>query len=323
MKYKTLYNALLLALISLLITLPVHAQWELENFPELKGFKAPDSLMKKSIKELNKIHYYNSAYWEIVDNPEIADAIGKVLLEQGRLKQDSLKIARGYMFLGQNTENLSLYNKALSYSESSIPNIVNFYTCASLVNYYHHNSDYNKALEYAIKARKTAYMIGDYENIFNANYLFNSLNSQWGNKEEGVLGLVTIKKEFNSEQYKKNVPMRDKSRQSFINRLNYSIALTFFEIEEYELSSKYLDTIYPTALKNNNKEYIDTYLGLKGAILFRKGEYSKALEHTNAYLYNSQPNEPDGISRSNVFWRAYFMGNGGKRRGYDFVLYCR
>lgn len=206
MKNKTLHTAFLLAWIGVLSYAPVHAQWELENFPELKGFKAPDSLIGKSFKELNKIYNDNSAYWELNDNPEIADAIGKVVLEQGRLKKDSLKIAWGYLFLGQNNDNLSLYNKALSYCENTLPSpaLMNIYF--TLGSYHHTNSNYKQALTFAISAKKIAKKTGSYKNEFHASYFFNSLNSNWGDKKAGVLGLVENKRVFNTEQYK-NEPL--------------------------------------------------------------------------------------------------------------------
>lgn len=300
MKINHIHKALIVISI-LLVCATVEAQWELENFPELEGFSAPDSLKSISLNEFGKLHSYYSPYWEVsTANAKIADVISLAALQQGVSKKDSTLVGWGYLYLGENINDMKLYRKALVFADESKASPLLGSIYSAFVSYYNLEGDNEKTLKYAILGHNSAKGTGSYVDIFNSSYLMHSINSRWGDKKEGVAGLISILEQIKSREFKNNVKLSNSIRKKFRQRLVYSIAVSSYEMGQIELSNQYLEVLYENALQENDKEYIDAYMALKGATLFREGKYTKALDYTNAYLYNSHPNEPYGISRSNI-----------------------
>ncbi len=130
----------------------------------------------------------------------------------------------------------------------------------------------------------------------------NMLNIEWGNKE---LGLKKILQDYQDYKLiydveKSEVIYSETERNEIFISYLYRIARVYYDLNQYEISISYLDSLKYYGDRFEMLETIDNVSGLKGAILYKQGEYQEALSYTNEYLNNHIPNDAYGISRSSV-----------------------
>lgn len=234
---------------------------------------------------------------------EYSKNIIEELLRQSIETQDSLLIGKSYFILARlNDNNIQLFDRSIDYTIDLKNNV---HPCISYLwkfqTYYEHG-DYRQA--YGVLRQADLDLTMYQKELFYSDlrrYL-NMLNLEWGNKE---LGLSRILKDYENYRINYNakkskvVYSETEKNEIFISYL-YRIARVYYDLNRYEYSIKYLDSVIYYGDRFKIAETIDNVNGLKGAILYKQGKYEEALSYTNEYLTNQIPNDAYGISRSSV-----------------------
>lgn len=289
-------SLILIGLLCIVSVNPIHAQWELVHFPELKDFKTPDSLKDLPYQELRAVYTNNCTLWNENVNLELAEQAGLEIMRRGLEQEDSLNVGRGYLWLGNTQNNADFLLKAYVYTKDSKHKYHPTNTLYSLALHYYESGDYKKCNNYTLLYYADARLKKNKTSIYISKDMIKTLNHYWGDRNQALL----VAKE-NFKLYKEGGVILHKSNieTEYLNYY-YDIAGTYYLKGDFRNANIYLDSLYNQVNTLNNMEFLDSYLGLKGGVLFRQGKYTDALKHTNTYLNNSTPNEPYGISRSSV-----------------------
>ena len=281
---------------------------------EISNFAIPESLSKFSAKEVlelfNTVDPINSINGH--SDVDSARVLAKSYLLMSLKANDSLSIGRGYLILGRLTPVDTLYlNKSI---EFTIPLLKGDYPTLTYIHkfiYYFQHGYYRKANNSLLAAMSYS---GKTDNKFFIKSCLNRLDASWGNSLSGVEGLIEEQDVIRASSFNE-IQMKlyngDVRNELLIDNF-YCIADAFYRINDFASANLYLDSVQQYGTKYNFPETIDNYNGLKGAILFKQGEFQEALGYTNAYLNNSIENDDYGISRSSVIKGLSLWGLGDK-----------
>ncbi|MEQ3673831.1 MAG: helix-turn-helix domain-containing protein [Dokdonia sp.] len=217
-------------------------------------------------------------------------------------EKDTFQVGRGYFFLARlNDNNLELLDKSIQFTSSKNDKV---HPCISYLWKFHKFYDdgqYRDAYQTLVSIsnlKKSQYSLFK-EDI---KGLINILNLEWGDKKRGlkilekqlhnykVNGLITNGEVIYDQNY----------NNEFVLNIYHQISDVNYSLGNYGIALANLDTLASLDDIINSDNYDDKYNGLKGAILYKQGEYQEALSYTNEYLNNHIPNDAYGISRSSV-----------------------
>lgn len=268
------------------------------------NFIQNDKLQLLSKKELLDLYNSNSPFLNGESgNYEYSKEIIEELLKKSLANKDSLFIGKAYFILARlNNNSIDLFDEAIKYTKDLKDKV---HPCISYLwkfEKYYINGDYRKA--YNVLWHADTDLSEFQKELFYSDlrrYL-NMLNIEWGNKELGLKKILQDYQDYklNYDVEKSEVIYSETERNEIFISYLYRIARVYYDLNQYEISISYLDSLKYYGDRFEMLETIDNVSGLKGAILYKQGEYQEALSYTNEYLNNHIPNDAYGISRSSV-----------------------
>lgn len=281
---------------------------------KIEFFKVTDSIQGLSLDEIYHL-YTKSASHHVNSNENDmnqARGLAESYIAISFRRKDSFNIGRGYLMLGRlEPVNIDYIEKSISYTNSLINSEFPTLPYIHQFAYYYHKGDYRKANNALLLARNHSI---DSNTEFSINSNFNHLNISWGDTKQGITDLLEQQEFIKSPSFEitqEFLAWNDIGNE-YLSSNFYSIAEGFYRLNDFASANLYLDSVQQYGTKYNFPETIDNYNGLKGAILFKQGEFQEALGYTNAYLNNSIENDDYGISRSSVIKGLSLWGLGDK-----------
>mgnify|MGYP003630870111 CR=1 FL=1 len=281
---------------------------------EFRGNIFSDSLHHLSFKALLNEYILVSPHNAKPDNINIAHAriLAESFITRALKEKDSFNIGRGYLMLGRlDPINIDYIEKSIAYTKSTINSEFPTLPYIHKFAYYYNQGEYRKANNALVLAQSHSI---DSETDFSLKSNFNHLNISWGDTNQGIKDLRDQQDYIKSTSFEKTQEFLAwvDIREEYLSSNYYSIAEGFYRLNDFTSANLYLDSVQLYGTKYNFPETIDNYNGLKGAILYKQGEYQEALSYANAYLNNSIENDDYGISRSSVIKGLTLWGMGNK-----------
>lgn len=236
-----------------------------------KSFKIPDSLSKKSFKNLET--NFNNAF-EI--NPNKASIYANSILLKEKKEKDRRKTADAYLYLFKITFNPAYLDSMIVISKKSqdLDNVALGYLKKG--NYFYFTSDYAKSLENYLQARDFSKKDGVVYNTANFNVGF--LKLDLGNYQEA-------KKLFLN--YKKYLENRNLTNSKNYVSCLYSIAYIYSKTNKLDLSDSYVKL---GLIKNTKIDSLVNYSNLmlvSGINQYKRKDYlhaAKILENVSKLM---------------------------------------
>ncbi|WP_396596697.1 helix-turn-helix domain-containing protein [Dokdonia sp. R86516] len=162
---------------------------------------------------------------------------------------------------------------------------------------------YDERIEEALAVAEEAYEFSNKtQNISNKWVLKNligTLQVDYGNVSTGLKNLKEVESIFTTGKVKNiHIYNSDSQNKNILASVRYSIASSYFDIDSLDAASDYIEKVKIYADTDNDKEYQNTYLGLKGAILIKQKKYLEGLDVTNQYISNEYEKGDDELSHS-------------------------
>ena len=277
-------------------------------------FEVSDSIQELSLEKIYQLYKESSSHHvnSIENDIYRARAMAESYIAISYRRKDSFNIGRGYLLLGRlDPINIAYIDSSIAYTENLInkeyPALPYFHKFA----YYFNDGNYREANRSLLQAQSRSI---DSEIDFSINSNLNHLNATWGDTRFGIKGIKEEQEYIKSSKFdtiQKKLMWGDVRNELLIDNF-YAIADSYYKINDFLSANLYLDSVQLYGTKYNFPETIDNYNGLKGAILYKQGEYQEALSYTNAYLNNSIENDDYGISRSSVIKGLTLWGMGNK-----------
>ncbi|ANH60873.1 helix-turn-helix domain-containing protein [Dokdonia donghaensis] len=282
-----------------------------QDLPFLIDDKVPDSIRLQDYQTVRK-KFFELTY----KDPQVIDTLllelySKDLIIKATEKNDHLEVS-------------TFYDTLSNYRENSLPTIdyVLEYTKT-------HNLD-----EFYIEAliRKALFFINTESNLeeayslaqeaYDKNQRFNNLVIAYTTKN--IIALLLKDSGKTKEAIKIYLELEELYHTDVINEIfkfgtdryikeahteiQYSMALAYFKLHNYKKASEYINKVKEYSDISGNTEYVSAYLGLKGGILIRQGNYTEGLKFTNEYLDIAVNLDNDEFSHSYTMQGIAYRG---------------
>ncbi|WP_299677671.1 AraC family transcriptional regulator [uncultured Dokdonia sp.] len=268
--------------------------------PILDGYTPIDSLKNRDYKVY--VNHFNRTAPGYDKEPDslFAHEVAMTYLWTANKLRDTLHMGKAYGFLGLlEGYRLDYLDKAITYTKNYDDNIQPALAYSlKFVNHYY-SGNYKEANNMLLKALQYARERENLKLFYELEYNIILLKSDWGNKKKSILIFKKYLAFMGSSKYDSiffNYSNNRKRNEYF--SAQYLLTKLYYEVKDYKNASIYLDSLHRYGFQNNIDGYKLNYYGLKGGILYREGQYQEALQHTNQYLEENEPDDIYGTSSS-------------------------
>ncbi len=234
-----------------------------------------------------------------VDSLEL-ELKGKELIKRAARSKNKSDVVKIYLVLAELRNNdFDLFDYILNFTEEN--NLLVLYETALLskaISYYY-NDQIDMSLQLAEEAYKYSEESGNLSNKWTLKNFIGVLQINYGNVSRGISNLKEVESIFTTGKVKNiHIYNSDSQNKNILASVRYSIASSYFDIDSLDAASDYIEKVKIYADTDNDKEYQNTYLGLKGAILIKQKKYLEGLDVTNQYISNDYEKGDDELSHS-------------------------
>ena len=290
----------LLFLIFSVVTISGKAQ----DLPFLIDNKVPDSIRLQDYQTVRK-KFFELTY----KDPQVIDTLllelySKDLIIKATEKNDHLEVSKFYITLSDYREySLPTIDYVIGYT--TIHNLDEFYIEA-LISKALYFMRIESNLEEAYSLAQEAY---DKNNRFDnpviaytTKNIMALLLKDSGKTKEAIKMYLELEELYHTDVINEIFKFgTDQNIKEALTEIQYNLALAYFRLHNYVKASEYINKVKEYADISGTNDFISKYLGLKGGILIRQGDYTEGLKFTNEYLdITINPN-------SNAFSHSYTM----------------
>ncbi|WP_405224412.1 helix-turn-helix domain-containing protein [Dokdonia sp. Asnod1-B02] len=271
-----------------------------QELPYLSKINVPDSLAVKSYPILRTEFF---AFFK--DDMTSVDSLvlelkGKELIKRATRSKNKSDVAKFYLVLAELRNNdFDLFDYILNFTKEN--NLLVLYETALLskaISYYY-NDQIDMSLQLAEEAYKYSEESGNLSNKWTLKNFIGVLQINYGNVSRGISNLKEVESIYTTGKVKNiHIYSSDSQNKNILASVRYSIASSYFDIDSLDAASDYIEKIKIYADTDNDKEYQNSYLGLKGAILIKQKKYLEGLEITNQYISNDYEKGDEELSHS-------------------------
>lgn len=257
-----------------------------------QDFKIPDSLKRKSFKEL-KVLYYNNKSNRINDS-----IIANTYMRKAISKKDTLKIATAYCFLTSATNNILLKDEYLDTAIQLTKNNPSYsypsFLYSLKAGLYEEKKDYKNKLNYFILAHDSALEVGNMDMVSIMRYNIGVSKLNIGMYKDALTYAIDSWKELKDE----------KVSYSYLNSL-FLISSAYTNNSRLDSASVFNNLGINKSLEIKSDTHLSRFSLLEGVNQFHKSKYEICIDSLN----NSLPQLIKDKDYENVAISYYFLGN--------------
>lgn len=256
----------------------------------IKGFRTPDSLRNKTLKEIE-----NSFEKTLYADKAKAEIYANIALVEGKRNRDNEKIAEGYQMLYY----LNNDKSTLSYLDSMIMTSKKIqnpeYLAKAYRNkgvYYYYGAEYSKSLDNYLKAKSYAKKGG--EIYYNINSCIGLLKLELEDYQEALKLLLS---------YKQYLEKNNLTTGINYEKCLYNLAYTYHVSNKVDSSNYYVKRGFEQNLKSKDKDLYASLSLVSGINIFKQGKYNLALPILNkaSQLFKENPNNVQNIALAEYY----------------------
>ncbi|AWH75349.1 AraC family transcriptional regulator [Dokdonia sp. Dokd-P16] len=271
-----------------------------QELPYLSDIDVPDSISVKSYPVL-RADFFTLFKDDMTSVDSLVQELkSKELIKRATRSKNKSDIAKFYLVLAELRNNdFDLFDYILNFTEENNLLVLYETTLLSKAISYYYNDQIDMSLQLAEEAYKYSEESGNLSNKWTLKNFIGVLQINYGNVSRGISNLKEVESIYTTGKVKNiHIYSSDSQNKNILASVRYSIASSYFDIDSLDAASDYIEKVKIYADTDNDKEYQNSYLGLKGAILIKQKNYLKGLELTNQYISNDYEKADDELSHS-------------------------